>query len=230
MKTVRMVVVLGLILGLGACATSDPVSRSAVSQSTSLLQGVGATPQQVRLVPRFDVAEIKVSVPQKLRVSEANMFYPIADIVWRGEPLGDRHAQIKAMFHEGLSQGTQAMTNGLPVVVEVEVLRFHALTEKTRYTIGGVHSIKFDLTVRDATNGRVIEGPRRIIADVKAAGGARAIEEERIGRTQRVVIVERLAQVIARELSTVVPVAAPSGVQTARSSSDWQLGLTPGAN
>jgi hypothetical protein len=41
-----------------------------------------------------------------------------------------------------------------------------------------------------------------VVADVKASGGARALAEEQMGRTQRVVIVERLSQIIQRELTT----------------------------
>ncbi len=55
--------------------------------------------------------------------------------------------------------------------------------------------LHFMLTVRDATTGAVVDGPRLVKADVKASGGAGAIAEERIGRTQRVVIVEALSQI-----------------------------------
>jgi hypothetical protein len=86
--------------------------------------------------------------------------------------------------------------------VDIEVTRFHCLTEKTRYTVGGVHSLHFMLTVRDADTGVVIDGPRAVVADVKAAGGAQAIAEDDMGMTQRVVVVQRLSEVIHRELST----------------------------
>ena len=102
---------------------------------------------------------------------------------------------------EGFAQGTAGMTAGRRVIVEAEVVRFHCLTEKTRYSIGGVHSIRFNLTVRDAESGQVIDGPRLVKADIKASGGEKALAEDRAGRTQRVVIVEDLMAVSRRELS-----------------------------
>ena len=114
-----------------------------------------------------------------------------------------------------MARGTAIMHSGPKVVVDVEVVRFHCLTEKTRFTVGGVHSLHFMLTVRDAVSGAVLQGPRLVIADVKAAGGARAIAEDRAGLTQRVVVVQRLAEVIRRELSAPM-VALPEGVVVSR--------------
>lgn len=208
---------LAVMMGLSACAGGSSVSR-ADNQMTLASQGrvdpVSRQVQQV-LAAQYDVEELRVTVPQSLRVSEANMFYPVADIVWRGEPMGNRHQQITAMFEEAMARGTQSMTAGPKVIVEVEVTRFHSVTEKTRYTVGGTHSMRFDLTVRDALTGAVIDGPRAIVADTKAAGGAQAVAEEQMGRTQRVVVVERLANVIRSELSA--PVTDPMLVSQALS-------------
>ena len=99
------------------------------------------------------------------------------------------------------------MTAGQAVILEAEVTRFHALTEKTRYTFGGMHSVKFRLTLRDAETGAVIDGPRLVSADIEAAGGVRAMAEDQAGRTQKVVIEEHLAEVIRAQLA--LPVAAP---------------------
>jgi hypothetical protein len=157
------------------------------------------------LEAQYDVEAIRISVPRSLKVSEANSFKPRADIVWRGDLPGDRHAQVAAIFAEASAQGTAAMQTGRKVDLEIEVTKFHALTEKTRYSIGGVHEMRFHLTVRDALTGQVLDGPRAIAADVKASGGGQAIAEEQMGRTQRVVTIERLTQVIRRELSVAVP-------------------------
>ena len=207
MKAIRILAGLALAFGLSACVSSDPASRMAVSPANDL--SIGAKDQaaaQLR-VPQFTVAEVRVTVPRALKVSEANLYYPIADIVWRGEAPGDRHQQVQAIFDEALATGTAGMQKGPAVIVEAVVTRFHSLTEKTRYTIGGTHSLRYDLTLRDAATGQIIDGPRRVVADVKGAGGQRAIEEEQAGRTQRVVIVEALAASIRREMS--VPMALP---------------------
>lgn len=195
-------------LGLSACVSANaPASRNAMpassdlSAATSQSTGSDLTPATAYLVAQYDVEAIRVTVPRSLTVSEANTIKPRADIVWRGEPLGDRHAQIAAIFNEAMATGTAAMQKGRKVDIEIEVTRFHALTERTRYTIGGVHEMSFVLTVRDVASGQVLDGPREVVADIKAAKGAAAIAEDQAGRTQRVVTVERLAEVIRRELS-----------------------------
>lgn len=199
--------VLAVVTALSACGTGPEVMRADRSQMTLATQGPGAgglpAGRQV-LAAQYDVADVRVTVPARLKVSEANMFYPVADIVWRGEPAGNRHQQVAAMFRDAMAQGTGTMTTGRKVVVEIEVTRFHSVTEKTRYTVGGTHSMRFDLTVRDAATGEVLDGPRAVAADAKAAGGRQAVAEELAGRTQRVVVVERLAQAIRAELSAQV--------------------------
>jgi hypothetical protein len=57
------------------------------------------------------------------------------------------------------------------------------------------------LTVRDEASGEIIDGPRPVVADTWASGGVRAMEEEAAGITQKVVIEERFAEVVAKELS-----------------------------
>lgn len=213
-----------MALALSACMKSETASRGhpppadatlAVVAMNGTAPGLPASPAAqgpVVLAPAYTVTGVTVSVPSSLRVSEANTFYPMADIVWRGEPRGNRHQQVQAIFTEAAATATQGMSRGMSqgpeVVVDLAVTRFHSVTEKTRYTVGGTHSLHFDLTVRDAATGRVIDGPRAIVADVKAAGGAQAVAEEQAGRTQRVVILERLAQVLRRELSRPVGGAA----------------------
>ena len=206
MPSPRILFALPLLATLAACVSPDPASRAAVAVSPQQPASVGhdsVAPRKV-LKAQYDVQQVAISVPRSLRVSEANVFYPIADVVWRGEPRGDRYAQVERIFQEAAAQATGPMTQGRPVNVSVEITRFHCLTEKTRYTVGGTHALHFRLTVTDAATGMVLEGPRDVIADVKASGGAAAIAEEQAGRTQRVVVVDRLTDVIRRELSTVV--------------------------
>ena len=140
-------------------------------------------------------------MPSSLTVSEANLFYPKADIVWRDEPVGDRYAQIKAVMAQGLAKGTANMRTGPPAVVAVRVERFHSLTEKARFSVGGVHNLVFVLTVRNAASGAILDGPRRVEVAIRASGGGKALAEDAAGKTQRVVIVAGLAEAIRRELA-----------------------------
>ncbi len=205
MQLIRIVGLLAGAVLLTACGQPESVSRSVVAQEngfTLATQGrdVAGVSETAR-VPLYNVQDFNVIVPSTLRASEANVFYPLADIVWRGEPLGNRHEQVRQIVGEALGTATDGMNNGRAAIVDVTVTRFHCLTEKTRYSVGGTHSMQFTLTVRDAATGQVIDGPRLVIADVKAAGGGRALAEEAAGRTQRVVVMERLVQVLRRELS-----------------------------
>ena len=209
MRTFRTLTLLAMAALVSACAGMEPASRAAVDPQTRL-DTIGTAPSAAIPISTepYQIAGVSIRVPQSLRVSEANMFFPIADIVWRGDPRGDRHVQVQAIHAEAMGRATANLTTGRAVLVDVEVTRFHCLTEKTRYTVGGNHSLRFILTLRDAATGAIIEGPRAIIADVKASGGSIAVAEEAQGMTQRVVVVNRLAEVLAYELTHHVPLPA----------------------
>ena len=64
----------------------------------------------------------------------------------------------------------------------------------------------------------MIDGPRPVVADDYGAGGQEAVAEEAAGLTQRVVIENRVAQVIRRELSERLVPARAAG-QVSRSAS-----------
>ena len=163
----------------------------------------GRTPiaQTAPAEARFNVRTVEILMPSTLRVSEANLFYPDADVVWRGEPIGDRLAQVRSILDESLAAGVANLKSGPNAKLTITLERFHALTEKARFSVGGVHDVVFLLTVSDARTGVVLEGPRRIEIAIRASGNDAAIAEDAAGRTQRVVIVEGIAEAIRRELS-----------------------------
>ena len=225
----KMTSISALVLAMGLAACAQNTSMSAQNQVSSDLSQASRLPQapaphgSVVLQAVYDVQAVNVSVPHALRVSEANTFHPSADIVWHGDLPGDRYAQVKAIFETAAARSTATMHQGEPVVVDLEVVRFHCLTEKTRYTIGGMHTLHFMMTVRDATTGAVVQGPRLIVADVKGAGGSRAIAEEQAGLTQKVVVTTRLTEVIRRELSAPVTVLPADAMVTRFDGSPAQL-------
>lgn len=195
---------LAAALLLSACVASEPASRNVTPDALTLAsRGTGSIPESGArvLAPLYTIADVRVSVPRSLRVSEANVFYPMADIVWRGDPVGDRHQQITAIFEDAARQAATRMNGPRPAILQIELVRFHGVTEKTRYTIGGTHDMVFNLTVLDASTGAVIDGPREVRADARAAGGQAAIAEEQAGRTQKVVVTEKLVETLRRELS-----------------------------
>lgn len=157
---------------------------------------------RVGTVPGADmsITKVNVRVPRTLRVSEANRYLPQGDIVWREDPLGDRHAQVQTIVQAALEAGVRPLQGSVEVELDVEVLRFHALTQKARYTTGGVHAIAFTMVLRDAETGEALTPVREIEADLTAYGGRRALVAIAEGRTQKVRITGFLAKVIQQEI------------------------------
>jgi hypothetical protein len=190
MRSFRFSVIALAAFGLSGCMMSDPPSRG----------GLGA-PSLVTQQPNgYNVKRVNIQVPRSLTVSEENTYKPAADIVWHGEAAGNRFAQVEKLTRDGITAGVSTFRVGRAVTVDVQVARFHALTQKTRDSFGGKHELIYALTLRDAATGEVLLQEPRVNATVRAAGGAAALAEEAVGRTQAVVIREALAASIQKEL------------------------------
>jgi hypothetical protein len=194
MSPIRIVTALILALGLSACSSYDLTTRNAP------LDESGASVGTVTALPALQVVDTRIVVPRTLQVSEANSYYPMGDIVWRGDAYGDRHAQIEAILSESMRLAQNGHRGSTPAVVEITLQRFHSLTEKTRFSVGGVHSIRFDLTLRDPKTGAILAPTRTIRADLREYGGDRAMQAERQGMTQKLRVTRHLANVLRSEL------------------------------
>lgn len=178
-------------LALSACGAPQSASRAAMPDDTVL--GM--------VQPDFAVDSFTVSVPKTLEVSERNTYYPRADIVWRGDPLGDRYAQVKAVFEAAMRDAAPKVEGTRPVRVDLQVVRFHALSEKARYTVGGVHDISFLIRVIDLATGSQI-GPSKLVdADLDGLAGQAAIAADARGETQKARITRHLSRVLTEELT-----------------------------
>jgi len=185
-------------LALSGCATAplETASRNAPSPMKPKAAAQATAPEA------FHVSSVRVSVPRELRVSEANRFYPGGDIVWREDPPGDRHEQVRKIVETAMVEGVSGLDqSGTPVMLDIKVTRFHALTEKARYTVGGVHALQFEILLRDAQTGAPLGEPRFVKADFKALGGRAAVNAENAGLTQKVRITRHLANVIRQQLT-----------------------------
>lgn len=209
MKIVRIIAFLTVGVSLSACAAVDAVSRNASLQEIAddpteavAAPATSLASTEARVEEAVRINDVFITVPTTLRVSEANLYFPPGDIVWRGDPRGDRHEQVKAIFETAMSRGAKRIEGQRRVDLLINVKRFHALTEKARYTIGGVHHIVFDLALADPVTGDIVEPWREVRADLKAFGGQDAVEAEARGETQKVRITEHLAQVLQEEIST----------------------------
>lgn len=194
MKLIKTAAIAVIGLTLSGCASiEDTATRNA---PFSLENAPAPALSQI-----VDVTDVNVNVSRDLRVSEAEVYYPMADIVWRGDAPGDRYEQVGAIFETSADAATRDLDQGPQARVDIDVTRFHSLTNKTRYTVGGVHSITFVLSVKDPETGVDLIAPREIKADLKGYGGQKATMAEARGETQKKRITEHLTRVIREELS-----------------------------
>lgn len=198
MKTLPLMGALALAMFTSACSMQDG-GDVAATRNRPLDQTLA--PVGMVAHPSWTVTDVVAVVPASLRVSERNGYYPMTDIVWRGDPVGDRHVQLQAIFEEAAARGAETLQGEQDVVAEVVLSRFHGVTERTRYSVGGVYNIIFSLTVRDAATGMILDGPRMVEADLPAPGGNAAVALEAAGQTEKVRVTDFLTMVLMRELS-----------------------------
>lgn len=175
--------ILGSVMTLSGCVGSTEVTRNAPLALAPMVEVPTAS---------WGFAGLQITVPETITVSEANTIKPRADIVWREDPPGDRRAQVQDLMQSALEPVLSGLTGDVPVQFDIELRRFHALTQRARYTIGGEHEITFILTARHAETGALLTGPREVVLDFRAFGGRQAVEAEAQGITQAVRITGRL--------------------------------------
>ena len=132
-----------------ACVSSNNASQNKVTEAPKAIYSVAPTVQtqqtelgffpaptngseatqnafQVAAVPSgYTVTDVQVIVPDYLVVSEADVYLPQADIVWREDPLGDRRAQVKAIMENALRRGTAPLNGSQQVIMAARVNMFH---------------------------------------------------------------------------------------------------------
>ncbi|MBN8632921.1 MAG: hypothetical protein J0L76_18970 [Rhodobacterales bacterium] len=157
------------------------------------------TPVPADLARSWRLAEVRVSVPQTLVVSEAKTLLPRADIVWREDPLGDRHAQVGKIMQAAVLRGAQGLRGSRPVIISITVTRFHALTYEAELASSdwGVHNVDFIAEVLDARSGEVLLPAAKIRAETPAWSGARMKAARAKGITQKSMITNHVAATVA---------------------------------
>lgn len=211
-KFARILAVAGLALSTAACVSTDRASQNAITETpvpgatavttTTIAPGeISEATFTAAATPAFDVTAVEVIVPDYLVVSEADVFIPQADIVWREDPRGDRKAQVKEIMTNALKAGTADMHGGRKVILAARLNTFHALTEKARATVGGKHNINFDYVLLDAETGQPLTQAKQVDASLRGYGGRKAYRAMRRGETQKFRISEHVAEVIRSELT-----------------------------
>lgn len=144
------------------------------------------------------LAEVRVDVPRSLVVSEAKSLLPKADIVWREDPAGDRYAQVDKIMTDAITKGAQGLRGSRPVIIDVTVTRFHALTfeAELRNQNWGVHNVDFVARVLDARTGEVLVADTAIRAETPAFSGEKMRAARRNGQTQKSMISNHVARTV----------------------------------
>jgi hypothetical protein len=150
------------------------------------------------------LSDVRVNVPRDLTVSEAKSLLPQADIVWREDPLGDRYAQVGKIIDEAVTRGASGLRGARPVVIDVTVTRFHALTfeAEQRGQNWGVHNIQFVAQVSDARTGEVLVPATEIRSELPALSGDQMRAARQKGVTQKSMITSHVAKTVAGWLGT----------------------------
>ena len=174
---------LGLSLGLAGCA--------ATTWETAYAQ------LQPAQTASWRVASVEVRAPETLTTGEENSFTPNFDVVWHGEPAGDRRAQAAAIVKEGIQKGAAGLHGKTRVRIVATISQFHAITPVVRERLqnSGVHNIQYTVQVFDARSGAALTQPQNIKAEFPALVGKAGDEADAKGLTQRVQIVNRIAAV-----------------------------------
>lgn len=181
---IRALIAAAMVMGIASCSTYK-TSFDAVLPA-DVTRG-------------WHVADVQVNVPEKLRVSEAKTILPFADIVWREDPDGDRKAQVAKIMADATRAGAAGLTGSRPVVINLTMKRFHALTfeAERRLSKSGVHDIIFTATINDARTGAVLVGPDAIEASLPALSGDDMFQARLRGESQKSQITAHVSKVIA---------------------------------
>ncbi len=181
-------VVFGAVLGLSGCV------------GVQTFQTYYDAPVSAAVSKGWHVVDVTVSVPASLKASEEHTYEPDADIVWREDPIGDRHPQVAAIMKSAIARGAKGLNGPRAVRFDVTVTRFHALTFETEAVNIpgiGVHNVNFTIRVVDARTGAVLAGPTDIDAAMPALTGAEMIKARVRGESQKSQISAHVAATIA---------------------------------
>ena len=168
---------------------------SCASRNTSFSDEVSAA-----VSTNWHVHDVQVIIPDSLTTSEVNILRPDVDVVWHGEPQGDRLQQVGIILHNALEVAAESLipeNNHRPVVIQATLIHFHSLTPRARALVGGIHKVKFSIQVIDQKTDEVLAGPTVIEADEFAFGNWKAVRADAEGETMKVRISNRIVEVVS---------------------------------
>jgi hypothetical protein len=151
----------------------------------------------------WHVTDVRAFVHDNRTVSDDNVLVPLADIVWHGEPAGDRKAQVAAIVADGMRVAAAPLAEGRPVEIHIAVDRFHGVSPvAVARSPAAVHDVAFRVAVVDRGTREVLVPPVRITAALPAYTQTNARLSRLQGETERQRIVDHVAEVMAGWLGT----------------------------
>lgn len=190
--------VMKLKLGITLSAVAVALAGCASDWTTDYEATVGADVSR-----DWRVTDVQVQVPDSLTVSNANSFAPSADIVWHGDPPGDRRAQVAEILKAGIEGGSANLNGSRPVTIVAALQNFHGVTPiSVSQAPAAVHNIAYQVQVFDSTTGNAITESTYIQADLEAFTGAAAVVATQQGQTQKVRVTNHLSDVTRGWLGT----------------------------
>ncbi|SPH24857.1 hypothetical protein DEA8626_03891 [Defluviimonas aquaemixtae] len=179
--------------------------KFSVAAACGLLPGCGSTwsvsydeSVDASVSDGWHAGAVQVEVPEDLTVTDINTLVPDADIVWHGDPPGDRKAQVAEIVRAGVTEGADGLDGTREVDFHVLLSRFHGVTPAAvALAPSAVHNIDFTIQAVDSDTGEELTEPVEISADVEANLGAIAVFAAMQGEAEKDRIIERIAEVTA---------------------------------
>lgn len=192
-------------LGPGVARVLHRVRRFAcIAPAMLLLSACGGEwatdygePLDAATTANWRVSSVQVSVPDTLTVSDEDTFAPNADIVWHGDPAGDRRAQVQTIIRDAARTATAGMRGGKPVALAITLQQFHGVTPITMARAPeAVYNIAFTAQITDSRTGAALTPPTYIQADLPAMVREQGIDALQFGPSQKERVTTHVAATI----------------------------------
>ncbi len=125
MKVTKIVFVFAAFGVLASCSSRNTLFTDEVDTDVST---------------NWHVHDVQVTVPDTLTTTEVNIYRPDVDVIWHGDPQGDRLQQVGVILHDALEVAAETLipeNYHRPVVIKATLIHFHSLTPRARALVGG---------------------------------------------------------------------------------------------
>ena len=153
-------------------------------------------PLDIAETQNWRVSKINVIMPASLTWSDINTYAPNYDVVWHGDPAGNRIEQVKKIVYDSARTATSGMRGSVPVIMNLTVQQFHGVTPiSLAEAPAAVYNMQFEAQVVDARNGAALTPPTKIFADAPALVGEEGLRAIQFGPSQKEQVTTHLVAV-----------------------------------